>query len=132
VTERREDWVQALAGSLRGPRRRRERLVAELEQHLDEATAEELAAGAEPAEAEAAALRRVGTAGAVAAEWNADAAARRSAARLRVATLTVVVAAFAAPVAIAQASGTSQSRPHKPQTQTQVRRERAGAPGRAS
>jgi len=131
VTEHREDWLRALAGSLRGPRRRRERLLAELEHHLDEATEEELAGGAEPAEAEAAALRRVGTAGAVAAEWNADAAARRTAMRLRIAALTVVVAAFAAPVAIAQASGTSQPRPHK-QPQAQVRRERAGAPVRAS
>lgn len=131
MTGRREDWLHTLAGSLHGPRRRRERLLAELAEHLDEATAEELAAGVPPAEAEATALRRVGTAGAVAAEWNADTAARRSAARLRVVALTVVAAALATPVAIAQASGPSQQKPHE-KPPAGVRRERGAAPARAS
>lgn len=130
MTVRRDEWLRTLAGSLRGPRRRRQRLLAELAEHLDQATAEELASGVTPAEAEAAALLRVGAAGTVAAHWNADAAARRSATRLRIAALTVVMAAFAAPVAIAQARGTSQpQRPHKPPP---VRPERAAAPGPTS
>jgi hypothetical protein len=131
VTVRRDEWLRTLAGSLQGPRRRRQRLLAELAEHLDEATAEELASGVTPAEAEAAALLRVGAAGTVAAHWNADAAARRSATRLRVAALTIVVAALAAPVAIAQASRTSQ--PHQlHQPPAPVRQERAAAPGPAS
>ncbi len=131
MTVRRDEWLRTLAGSLQGPRRRHRRLLAELAEHLDEATAEELASGVTPAEAEAAALLRVGAAGTVAAHWNADAAARRSATRLRVAALTIVVAALAAPVAIAQASGTSHTqRPHKPPAP--VRQERAGATGRGN
>lgn len=131
MTVRRDEWLRTLAGSLHGPRSRRERLLDELAQHLDQATAEELASGVTPAEAEAAALLRVGAPRTVAAYWNADVAARRSAKRLRIAALTVVVAALAAPVAIAQASGTSQPRrPHKPPAA--VRQERGAATAPAS
>jgi hypothetical protein len=104
-------------------------LLAELEEHLDDAVAAELAAGRAPAEAEAAALHRLGPPAALATEWNADVAARRSAARLRVVAVAVLVGALAAPVALAQRSG--QPQPHKP-PHVQVRPERGAAPGRAS
>jgi len=114
VTPERAAWLHAVAESLRGPRRNRHRLLAELEGHLEDAAAEELAAGRAPAEAEAAAIERLGTPAAVAADWNADVHARRTAARLRVVAIAVLVGVLAAPVALAQRSGTSQRPPQKP------------------
>jgi hypothetical protein len=131
VTVRREEWLRTLAGSLHGPRRRRRRLLAELAEHLDEATAEELASGVTPAEAEEAALLRVGAAGTVAAHWNADVKSRRSAARLRVVVLAVIAGALLAPVALAQRSGTSHPQPPKAPA-AKLRPERGAAPTRAS
>jgi hypothetical protein len=131
VTAGHEEWLRALGGSLEGSRRGRQRLLAELAEHLEEATAEELAGGLAPGEAETAALRRVGSAGTIAEHWNADVAARRSAARVRVVVLAALVAALAAPVALAQRSGAAQPRPHK-QPPAAVRQERGGATTRAN
>jgi hypothetical protein len=112
MTVEREEWLRALAGSLQGSRRRRRRLLAELAGHLEEATAEELAAGLSNAEAEAVALRRMGAAATVADHWNAEAAARRTAVRARVVVLAVLAAALVTPVALAQRSGTGHSPAH--------------------
>jgi HAAS domain-containing protein len=131
VTGQRDAWLRLLGEALRGPRRHRHRLLAELEEHLDDAVAAELAAGCEPAEAEATALRRLGAPATLATEWNADVAARRSAARLRIVAVAALVGAIAAPVALAQHSGRPQPRPHKP-AHAQIRPERGGVPGRAS
>jgi hypothetical protein len=130
VTVPREDWLVAVAASLRGPRRRRRRLLAELEGHLEDAAAEELAAGANAADAEAAAVRRLGSPAKVVESWNADVAARRSIARLRVVVVAVLVGALAAPVALAR-SGNSSPRPPKPPPAA-VKRAHAAAPARAS
>ena len=124
-------WLRAVGGSLRGPRRGRRRLLVELEGHLEDAAAEELAAGRDPAEAGTVALRRLGAPASVAAEWNANVDARRSAARLRVVVLAVVVGALLAPVALAQRAGTSHPQPVKAPV-TKVRPERGAVPARAS
>jgi hypothetical protein len=100
----------------------------ELEGHLEDAEAEELAAGRAAAEAEAAALERLGSPSAVAADWNAHVRAR-SAARLRVVALAIVVGALAAPVALAQRSDAPRG-PAKP-IPAKVRPERGAAPARA-
>lgn len=131
MTPERAAWIRAVGDSLRGPRRSRHRLLAELEGHLDDAAAEELAAGRAPAEAEAAALERLGTPAAVASDWNADVDARRTAARLRVVAVAVLIGALAAPVALAQRSGASHRPPEKPRP-AKVRPERGAEPGRAS
>jgi HAAS domain-containing protein len=130
VTIRRDEWLTAVACSLRGPRRRRRRLLSELEGHLEDAAAEERAAGHDAVEADAIALERLGAPAAVAADWNADVHARRSAARLRVVVLAVVAGALLAPVALAQ-RGTSHPLPAKAPA-TKVRPERGAVPARAS
>jgi hypothetical protein len=129
VTPGREDWLLAVAASLRGPRRRRRRLLAELEGHLEDAAAEEVAAGASAADADAAAVRRLGAPTAVVETWNSDVAARRSVARLRIVVVAVLVGTLAAPVALAR-SGNSSPRPHKPPAK--VKQERGAATTRAS
>ena len=131
MTPDRVDWLRAVGDSLGGPRRRRRRLLAELEGHLEDAVAEELAAGRASGEAESIALRRLGAPASVAADWNADVDARRSIARLRVVVLAVIVGALLAPVALAQRSGTPSPKPAKPPV-TKVRPERAAGPARAS
>jgi hypothetical protein len=131
VTPERADWLRAVAQSLRGSRRHRRRLLAELEGHLEDAAAEEVTAGLAPAEAEVAALRRLGAAASVAEDWNADVVARRSATRLRVVVVAVLVGALLAPVALAQRSGPSHPHPAKPPS-VKVRPERGAAPARAS
>ena len=130
MTPGHEDWLLAVAASLRGPRRRRRRLLAELEGHLEDAAAEEVAAGASAADADAAAVRRLGAPTAVVETWNADVAARRSVARLRIVVVAVLVGTLAAPVALAR-SGNSSPRPHKPPP-AKVKQERGAATTRAS
>jgi HAAS domain-containing protein len=90
MTPERDQWLRAVGSSLRGPRRGRRRLLAELEGHLEDAAAEEQAAGRDPEDAHAVALQRLGAPMVVAADWNADVDARRSAARLRIVVLAVV------------------------------------------
>jgi hypothetical protein len=100
----------------------------ELEGHLEDAAAEELAAGRVAAEAEAAALERLGPPATLVADWNADIRARRTTTRLRVVALALVVGALAAPVALAQRSDTP--RPTKP-APAKVKQGRGAAPARA-
>jgi hypothetical protein len=67
---RREDalasYLSHLAAQLRGPRRRREAILAELRDGLDQATKDGIAAGLPPDQAAAAAITRFGTPEAVA------------------------------------------------------------------
>ena len=131
MTSEHAAWLRVVGESLRGPRRGRRRLLAELEGHLEDAAAEELAAGRAPADAETAALQRLGAPAAVAAAWNADVDARRTAARLRVVAVAVLIGVLAAPVALAQRSGSPQRQPEKPRP-AKVRPERGAEPGRVS
>lgn len=131
MTPERAAWLRAVGESLHGPRRNRNRLLAELEGHFEDAAAEEVAAGRAPAEAEATALERLGAPSAVAADWNADVDARRTAARLRVVAVAVLIGVLAAPVALAQRSGTSH-RPSEKPLPAKIRPERGAEPGRAS
>lgn len=72
MSERRDRFVAELAASLRGPRRRRRRLVDEINAHLDDAVHDEVARGSTPLEAETAVLLRLGSASEIAAPWNDD------------------------------------------------------------
>jgi HAAS domain-containing protein len=95
-------WLGDARSALRGPRRARRRLLLELEAHLEDAVAAEVDRGASLADAEAAAVERMGSAAAVAAGWNAEASSRRWAARGRVLLAAAAIAAVAAPVGLAQ------------------------------
>jgi HAAS domain-containing protein len=100
----RQEWMEELGDSLRGPRRAKQRLIAELDAHVDDAIASELANGYTHDQAEAAALARLGAANDVGRRWSADASARQWAARARIVALGLVIAALGAPVALAQRS----------------------------
>jgi hypothetical protein len=124
------EWMRELRDSLRGSRRGKCRLLAELEAHLEDAVAEGVADGLGLAEAEAAAVARLGPAVDAAEHWNADASARRSFNRFRILALGIAVAAVAAPVSLAQRSDRPSHRSPKPAPKV-VRQERGAAPGRA-
>jgi hypothetical protein len=110
---RRQEWMEEVAASLHGPRRAKRRLMAELDAHVDDAVASELATGHTLDRAEQAALTRLGAAGEVGRRWSADASARQWTARGRVVALGLVIAALVAPVALAQRS--EHKHPHTPQ-----------------
>jgi hypothetical protein len=95
-------WLAEARAALRGPRRARHRLLLELEAHLEDAVAAEVDAGASHAEAETAAVERMGSASALAAGWNAEASSRRWAMRARALAAAAAIAAVAAPVGLAQ------------------------------
>jgi len=104
MSQQRQAWIEALGDSLRGPRRARQRLIHELDAHIDDAIAAELANGVAREQAEAAALARLGTATEVGHRWSSDVSARQWTARARVLAFGLVIAAFAAPVGLAQRS----------------------------
>jgi hypothetical protein len=109
VTHQQREWLQELGASLRGPRRARQRLVDELNAHIEDAVAAELADGLTLEQAEAAALARVGSASQLANQWSADTSDRRRTGRVRVLALGFVIAAVVAPVGLAQRSGSTPS-----------------------
>jgi hypothetical protein len=105
------NWLAETQAALRGPRRSRRRLLLELEQHLADAVAAEVDAGASPSAAEAAAVERMGSATVLAAGWNADVSSRRWATRVRVLAAAAAIAAVAAPVGLAQRGSPHHVRP---------------------
>jgi len=106
------DWMEELGESLQGPRRAKQRLVNELNAHIEDAVAAELANGLTPEQAETEALARIGSASELANRWSTDTSTRRRTGRARVLALSLVIAAVVAPVGLAQRSGS------KPSTQT--------------
>jgi hypothetical protein len=108
------NWLEELAGSLRGPRRARRRLLAELEAHVEDAIADGLD--------EESALARLGPPAAVAGRWNADANRRRWQVRAQ-----ILAAAVAAPVGFAQ----RPSPRHHPIVTKSSRPAPAASPGHA-
>jgi hypothetical protein len=117
---RRQQWIEELGKSLQGPRRAKRRLIAELDAHVDDAVASELATGRARTldQAEEAVIARLGAAGEVGRRWSADASARQWTARGRIVALGLVMAALVAPVALAQRSEhkpTHAPRPAPPQ-----------------
>ena len=123
MTDQQREWMQELRVSLRGPRRTKQRLVNELDAHIEDAVAAELANGLTLEQAEAVALARVGSASELAYRWSADTSARQRTGRMRVLALGFVIASFVAPVALAQRSGSEPSKKtrRQPAAITQVR-----------
>jgi uncharacterized membrane protein YccC len=134
VTHQQREWLQELGASLRGPRRARQRLVDELNAHIEDAVAAELADGLTLEQAEAAALARVGSASQLADRWSADTSDRRRTGRVRVLALGFVIAAVVAPVGLAQRSGSTPSEKtrHQPSAIVQGRSLPVHRPGLAS
>jgi uncharacterized membrane protein YccC len=134
VTHQQREWLQELGASLRGPRRARQRLVDELNAHIEDVVAAELADGLTLEQAEAAALARVGSASQLADRWSADTSDRRRTGRVRVLALGFVIAAVVAPVGLAQRSGSTPSEKtrHQPSAIVQGRSLPVHRPGLAS
>jgi uncharacterized membrane protein YccC len=134
VTRQQREWLQELGASLRGPRSARQRLVDELNAHIEDAVAAELADGLTLEQAEAAALARVGSASQLADRWSADTSDRRRTGRVRVLALGFVIAAVVAPVGLAQRSGSTPSEKtrHQPSAIVQGRSLPVHRPGLAS
>jgi hypothetical protein len=86
--------VGELSTALRGPRRARRRLLAEIDAHLRDAVSAEIARGADEEHAAAEVIERFGDVRQTAARWNGDRADRRGAARRN--ALVVALAAVAA------------------------------------
>jgi hypothetical protein len=110
----RSEWIGELRASLRGPRLARRRLLEEIEAHLEDAIAAEVAAGAETQEAEANAVGRLGPPGPLVESWNTHALARRWAARARAVAAGVAIAAVAAPVGLAERTHAGRDRTGSP------------------
>lgn len=134
MTHQQREWLQELGASLRGPRRARQRLVDELNAHIEDVVAAELADGLTLEQAEAAALARVGSASQLADRWSADTSDRRRTGRVRVLALGFVIAAVVAPVGLAQRSGSTPSEKtrHQPSAIVQGRSLPVHRPGLAS
>jgi HAAS domain-containing protein len=91
-----EDFLAELAVSLRGPRRRRKRLVDEMAAHIDDAIRAELATNAPRVEAERIVLDRLGCADVIARRWNGDRRVARGRRRRRLAAIAFAGVAAAA------------------------------------
>jgi hypothetical protein len=105
VRTAKERLLDDLAGSLRGPRRARRRLLTEIEEDFEDALRAERAAGLSSPAAEAEVLARFGCPEDVVERWNSDQAERRVAIR-RNAVLAALAAAIAGALGVTQyASG---------------------------
>jgi hypothetical protein len=84
-----ENFLAELAVSLRGPRRRRRRLVDEMAAHIEDAIRAELATNASRVEAERIVLDRFGCADIIARRWNGDRRVARGRRRRRLAAIAL-------------------------------------------
>lgn len=115
---KRDHYLRTLATQLGGPRAARERLLAELSDHIEDSTTAEVKQGRQTHAAEQLALHRLGATDEITIPWHAYVGRRRREARRRLALLTIA-AATASVLAVAQhASGLRQ--PTSPCAQTLV------------
>ena len=104
----RDRYFQALAAELGGPRAARERLLAELQDHLDDAIAEEVTVGRAPTDADPIALARLGTPADVSAPWSIYVRRRRRETRKRAGVIALAAATACALAVVQHASGHRQ------------------------
>jgi anti-sigma-K factor RskA len=107
-----DDFLDELSSALRGPRRRRQRLISELAAHIDDAIRAEVAANAPPEQAERDVLDRLGSAAAIARRWNDDRRGHRETWRRRAAVIALTAVAAGALGVTQYAAGKPQ--PPKP------------------
>jgi hypothetical protein len=103
------EFLDEVAGSLRGPRRRRQRLIEELQAHIEDGVRAALEPDVSVQHAERHVLDQLGTADQIAHRWNADQRALQGKLRRRLAAV-----AFAA--VVAAALGVTQYAAGKPQS----------------
>lgn len=118
-----EDFLAELARLLRGTRRHRERLIAELAAHIEDAVSAEEIAHTPPYDAERRVLDRLGGAEAIARRWNADRRALRGRRHRRLAALAVSIAGAGALGITQYAAGKPQPPPRQPPARTTPDRE---------
>lgn len=122
-----DQLLDELASSLRGPRRARRRLLAEIDEDFEDALRAERAAGLSARSAEAEVLARFGCPDDMAERWNGDQAERRGAIR-RNAVLVVLAAVIAGALGVTQyATGTNSPVPRSKCIQTGENSARARA-----
>jgi hypothetical protein len=110
MTDTGRKLLDELHASLAGSRRRRLRLLAELDEHLRDAAAAERERGSARDEAEQEAVRRLGTPAQISALWN-NLERRRRHRRRRYAAITVAAIAAGGFGATQYASGKSSPAP---------------------
>ena len=104
----RDRYFQALRAELGGPRAARERLLAELQDHLDDAIADEVTVGRAPDEADPIALARLGSPADVSAPWSIYVRRRRRETRKRAGVIALAAATACALAVVQHASGHRQ------------------------
>jgi hypothetical protein len=104
----RDRYFKALAAELPGPRAARERLLAELRDHLDDAIADEVTVGRAPDDADHIALARLGAPADVTAPWSIYVRRRRRETRKRAGVITLAAATACALAVVQHASGHRQ------------------------
>jgi hypothetical protein len=104
----RDRYFKALAAELPGPRAARERLLAELRDHLDDAIADEVTLGRAPDDADHIALARLGAPADVSAPWSIFVRRRRRETRKRAGVITLAAATACALAVVQHASGHRQ------------------------
>jgi hypothetical protein len=89
-----DGYLRALAARMSGSRRARARLLRELADHLEDATAAKVALGLPPVEAEREALAQIGDADTIAEQWRSrtQRVQRRQGTRIALAAATVALA----------------------------------------
>lgn len=107
--------MRELRSALRGPRRARARLLAEVHDHLEDAVTAELERGAAASAAQSTVLDQFGDPAALASAWNDAQAQRRRTAQRRAVAVIAVLAATAAVLGVAQhADGGREETPPPP------------------
>jgi HAAS len=104
----RDRYFQALAAELGGPRAARERLLAELRDHLDDAIADEVTVGCAPDDADHIALTRLGAPTDISAPWSILVRRRRRETRKRAGVIALAAATACALAVVQHASGHRQ------------------------
>jgi hypothetical protein len=115
-------YLEDVSVRLTGPRRTRQRLLAEIRDHLDDALAANLGAGMSPADAAEHAARRLGPPAAVADAWQARCSRLRTHQRRRAAILIAAAAAAAVLAAAQHAQGRRDPLTQPPRAQPEKSR----------
>lgn len=116
------EFLDEVAASLRGPRRRRQRLIDELQTHIEDGVRAALEADVSVHYAERHILDQLGTADQIANRWNADQRALQGKLRRRVAALAFAAVVAAALGVTQYAAGTPRSPRHPLPTDTTLHR----------
>lgn len=125
-----DEFMAALAASLRGSRRARNRLLTEIRAHVEDAADAERSTGMNDADTEATILERLGSPQALGQAWSETHAERRRTAHKR--CLGVVAASLAGVTLLGVTQHAEGGRNESPRRPSQIPVERGSAPRRHS